>query len=91
MNTFLIRYYKDGSIELPDGRVIREKDMMERAADHSDTVPIETFKEVYDLVKAICLEEHKKLKLEVNGGQTILYFEFVDQNLDDSRSPVLNN
>jgi hypothetical protein len=71
--------------------VIREKDMIERAADHSDRVPIETFKEVYELVKTICLEEQKMLKLEVSGGQTILYLEFVDENLDDSRNPALNN
>lgn len=88
--SIVIRYYKDGSVELPDGRIIREKDCLELAADKDKRFPIEMFKEVFGLMKMICLEEHKMVRYDLDE-ETILYFEFIDENLSDSRNPALSN
>ena len=91
MKTFLIRFYIDGSIEFPNGKVMSEKELIERASDKNNRLPIKMFREVYDLMKTICLEDNRKLRVDAEDGKSVYYFEFVNENLDDSRNPALNN
>jgi hypothetical protein len=91
MKKIIIRYYNDGSVELPDGRIIYDKDLLEQAANMNTPFPVEMFREVFDLIKTICLEDRKKIKHELNDGETVVYFEFVDTDLSHSRNPALNN
>jgi len=91
MNKILIRYYKDGSIELPDGHIIRESDLLHRAAESSLRFSLETITETYNLMKEYCLETHEMVRREMNNGETEICLEFVDYELKDSKNPALNN
>ena len=93
MNMQPLKYkvYRNGYLELPNGQIMTETMLVEQIFGHIDRpLTREQIREVLQLFAQVGLEEGKKV-VGKNPQGTPVEFEFIDDDLDTSRNPALNN
>ncbi len=88
---FHCRHYKNGYIELPDGQIITEDLFIDGMLIKSkQPLTKEKVKEVLRIARITVFEKGRFLRLgDETKGEIII--EFVDEDLDSSKNPALNN
>lgn len=88
---FHCRHYKNGYLELPNGQILTEELFIERIlAKSPKTLTKEKVKEVIKLARLTVVENGRFLRLG-NENQGEVLIEFVEEDLDSSKNPALNN
>jgi hypothetical protein len=88
---FHCRHYKNGYIELPNGQILTEELFIERIlAKSQKIVSKEKVKEVIKIARSAAAAKGRFLRLgDEKKGEILI--EFVDEDLDSSKNPALNN